>query len=70
MKKYGKKYVEASKKVEKNNLYTLDEAIKLAVSGAKAIARIAIAITTSINVKPLFFLVILIHEPLYRLILR
>ena len=29
MKKYGKKYVEASKKVEKNNLYTVDEAIKL-----------------------------------------
>ena len=29
MKKYGKKYVEASSKVEKNKLYTLDEAIKL-----------------------------------------
>ena len=29
MKKYGKKYVEASSKVDKNKLYTLDEAIKL-----------------------------------------
>jgi len=29
MKKYGKKYVEASSKVEKNKLYTLDEAINL-----------------------------------------
>ncbi len=29
MRKLGKKYVEASKKVEKNNLYTKEEAIKL-----------------------------------------
>ena len=29
MKKYGKKYVEASKKVDKNKLYSLDEAINL-----------------------------------------
>ena len=29
MKKFGKKYVEASKKVEKNKLYSVDEAIKL-----------------------------------------
>jgi len=29
MKKYGKKYVEASSKVEKNKIYTLEEAIKL-----------------------------------------
>ena len=29
MKKYGKKYVEASKKVDKNKLYSLDEAISL-----------------------------------------
>ena len=29
MKKYGKKYVEASSKVEKNTLYSLEEAIKL-----------------------------------------
>ena len=29
MKKYGKKYVEASKKIEKNKLYSLDEAIDL-----------------------------------------
>lgn len=29
MKKFGKKYVEASNKVEKNKLYTLDEAIEL-----------------------------------------
>ena len=29
MKKFGKKYVEASKKVEKNKLYTVDEAINL-----------------------------------------
>lgn len=29
MKKFGKKYVEASNKVEKNKLYTIDEAIEL-----------------------------------------
>ena len=29
MKKHGKKYVEASKKVDKNKLYSLDEAISL-----------------------------------------
>ena len=29
MKKHGKKYVEASKKVEKNKLYNVDEAISL-----------------------------------------
>ena len=29
MKKFGKKYVEASSKVEKNKLYTVDEAIEL-----------------------------------------
>ena len=29
MKRYGKKYVEASKKVEKNKLYTCEEAVKL-----------------------------------------
>ena len=29
MKKASKKYVEASKKVEKNNTYSIDEAIKL-----------------------------------------
>ena len=29
MKKYGKKYVEASKKLEKNKLYSVDEAISL-----------------------------------------
>ena len=29
MKKHGKKYVEASKKVDKNKLYSLDEAINL-----------------------------------------
>ena len=29
MRKLGKKYVEASKKIEKNNLYSLEEAVKL-----------------------------------------
>ena len=29
MRKLGKKYVEASKKVERNNLYSKEEAIKL-----------------------------------------
>ena len=29
MKKFGKKYVEASNKVEKNKLYTVEEAINL-----------------------------------------
>ena len=29
MKKFGKKYTEASKKVDKNKLYTVEEAVKL-----------------------------------------
>ena len=35
MKKFGKNYVEASKKVDKKNLYSYTEAIKLAKSLSK-----------------------------------
>ena len=32
MRKFGKKYVEASKKVDKTKLYTVEEAIKLGLN--------------------------------------
>ena len=53
MKRNGKKYVEASKKIEKNKLYSLEEAIKLVkeTSITKFDSSIEIAIKTNIDPK-------------------
>ena len=53
MKKYGKKYVEASKKVEKNNLYTPEEAIKLVkdTSITKFDSSVEVAIKLNLDTK-------------------
>lgn len=53
MKKYGKKYVEASKKVEKNNLYTAEEAIKLVkdTSVTKFDSTVEVAIKLNLDTK-------------------
>ncbi len=53
MKKYGKKYVEASKKVEKNNLYTPEEAIKLVndTSVTKFDSTVEVAIKLNLDTK-------------------
>ena len=53
MKKYGKKYVEASKKVEKNNLYTPEEAIKLVkdTSITKFDSTVEVAIKLNLDTK-------------------
>jgi len=53
MKKNGKKYVEASNKIEKNKLYSLEEAIKLVkeTSVTKFDSSVEIAIKTNIDPK-------------------
>lgn len=53
MKKFGKKYVEASKLVEKNNNYSLVEAVKLAkqTSITKFDSSIELAIKLNIDTK-------------------
>jgi len=53
MKKQGKKYVEASSKVEKNTTYELKEAIKLvqATSTTKFDATVEIAMNLKIDTK-------------------
>ncbi len=53
MKKYGKKYVEASKKVEKNNLYAAEEAIKLVkdTSVTKFDSTVEVAIKLNLDTK-------------------
>lgn len=53
MKKYSQKYVEASKKLEKNKLYTLEEAIKLVkeTSTTKFDSTVEVAIKTNIDSK-------------------
>ena len=53
MSKHGKKYVEASKKVEANKLYTLDEAIKLVkeTSVTKFDSTIEVAVKLNIDAK-------------------
>lgn len=53
MKKYGKKYVEASNKVEKNKNYTVEEAVKLAkeTSTTKFDSSVEIAIKLNIDTK-------------------
>ncbi len=53
MKKFGKKYVEASKLVEKNTNYSLDEAVKLAkqTSTTKFDSSVELAIKLNIDTK-------------------
>ena len=53
MKKHGKKYVEASKKIEKNKLYNVDEAISLVkeTSVANFDSTIEVAIKLNIDAK-------------------
>ena len=53
MKKYGKKYVEASSKVEKNKLYTKEEAIKLVkeTSTTKFDSSVEIAMRLNLDTK-------------------
>lgn len=53
MKKYGKKYVEASKNVDKNKAYTLEDAIKLVkeTSVTKFDSTIDVAIKLNIDPK-------------------
>ena len=53
MKKHGKKYVEASKKIEKNKLYNVDEAISLVkeTSAANFDSTIEVAIKLNIDAK-------------------
>ena len=53
MKKHGKKYVEASKKVDKNKLYSLDEAISLVkdTSISKFDGTVEVAIKLNIDAK-------------------
>ena len=52
MKKYGKKYVEASKNVEKNKSYSLDDAIKLAKSTSTTKFDSTIDIAIKLNIDP------------------
>mgnify|MGYP002516325950 CR=1 FL=1 len=53
MKKFGKKYVEASNKVEKNKLYTVDEAIELvkATSTTKFDSTVEVAFKLNLDTK-------------------
>ena len=53
MKKFGKKYVEASKKVEKNNFYSVDEAINLVkeTSTTKFDSTVEVAIKLNLDTK-------------------
>ena len=53
MKKYGKKYVEASKKIEKNKSYQLEEAVKLAkeTSITKFDSSVELAVKLNIDTK-------------------
>ena len=53
MRKLGKKYVEASSKVEKNNLYSLEEAVKLVkeTSITKFDSSVEVAIKLNIDTK-------------------
>lgn len=53
MKKYSKNYVEASKNIEKNNLYTIEEAIKLVKSSSKTKfdATVEVAIRLNLDTK-------------------
>ncbi len=53
MSKHGKKYVEASKKVEENKLYSLDEAVKLVkeTSVTKFDSTIEVAIKLNVDAK-------------------
>ncbi|MCR5787827.1 MAG: 50S ribosomal protein L1 [Bacilli bacterium] len=53
MKRYGKKYVEASKKVDKNKLYTCEEAVELvkSTSTTKFDASVEVAIKLNIDAK-------------------
>ena len=52
MKKYGKKYVEASKNVEKNKSYSLDDAIKLAKSTSTTKFDSTIDVAIKLNIDP------------------
>ena len=53
MKKFGKKYVEASSKVEKNKAYELTEAVKLAkeTSTTKFDSSVELAVKLNIDTK-------------------
>lgn len=53
MKKYSKNYVEASKNIEKNNLYTIEEAVKLVKSSSKTKfdATVEVAIRLNLDTK-------------------
>ena len=53
MKKYGKKYVEASKNVDKNKAYSLEDAIKLVknTSVTKFDSTVEVAIKLNIDAK-------------------
>ena len=52
MKKYGKKYVEASKSIEKNKLYDVKEAIKLAKETSTTKFDSTIEVVFKLNVDP------------------
>ena len=53
MRKFGKKYVEASQKIEKNKNYEIDEAVKLAkeTSTTKFDSSVELAIKLNIDTK-------------------
>ena len=52
MKRYGKKYVEASKKVEKNKLYTCEEAVELVKQTSTTKFDSSVEVAIKLNIDP------------------
>lgn len=52
MKKYGKKYVEASKKVDKNTVYSLEDAIKLVAETSVTKFDSTVDVAIKLNIDP------------------